>query len=253
MQIDADRIEAFLRNDCEVRRDGTYNRTTGRRVSAILPVHALGHPVDIDRIRQIARTYRLSIVEDSAEALGAEYKGRPVGCTDSIAILSFNGNKIITTGGGGMVLTDSSEWAERVRHLSTQAKSDPLEYNHDEIGYNYRLTNVQAAIGCAQVEELEHHVQRKRLIAKLYERELSRVSGMTVMPEATWARSTFWLYTVLIDESKFGMDSRELARRLSEFGIQTRPLWRPVFLNPPYAKATVLGGEVAEKLWEDIH
>lgn len=247
-QMDVSLVERFLESQCELRGDATYNRETGRRVRAIVPVHLLGHPVDVDRLRSLARVYRLVMIEDAAESLGGEYKGRPIGMTNSISILSFNGNKIITTGGGGMVLTDNARWAEKCRYLASQANDNPVEFVHGDIGYNYRLSNLQAALGCAQIELLEHHVARKRRIAARYNRILSRIPGIHVMPQAPWARTTYWLYTILVDEAKYGMDARELGRQLLEHGIETRPLWEPMHLSKPHAGHQTLGGAVAERL-----
>src|SRR6185369_11887709 len=136
-----------------------------RRVRAILPVHILGHPCDIDALYEIARKFDLVVIEDATESLGATYKNRRVGSGGDIACFSFNGNKIITTGGGGMVVTNRDDWAERARYLTTQAKDDYIEYVHNEVGYNYRLTNIQAALGCAQMEQLDDFVSAKRRIA----------------------------------------------------------------------------------------
>lgn len=248
-QIDPHRVEEFLTQRCELKNGVLINRTTDRRVKGIVPVHIMGHPVDLDAIYDLARRFGLVVIEDAAEAIGADYKARPVGRTDSIAVYSFNGNKIITAGGGGMILTDRPDWAERAKYLTTQAKDDPIEYIHGAIGYNYRLTNMQAALGLAQLESLEEFVAYKRSIAWRYQSLLTDVPGVSTMPEAAWARSTFWLYTLLIDPDKFGSDSRELANRLQSLGIQTRPLWQPMHLSKPHGRCEAVGGEVAERLF----
>ena len=152
--MDPEKVLEFLEKKCEQRNDGLYNRTTGRRVKAIVPVHVLGHPVDLDPILEMAGKYNLAVVEDATESLGAKYRGRRVGNLGQIACFSFNGNKIITTGGGGMIVTNNEAWARKAKYLTTQAKDDPLEYIHHEVGYNYRLTNLLAAMGCAQMELL---------------------------------------------------------------------------------------------------
>lgn len=227
-QMDPQKVVDFLEKECRWRKGALYNRATGRRVRAILPVHILGHPVDMDPILEVARKYHLVVIEDAAESLGAKYKGQPVGQLGDIGCFSFNGNKIITTGGGGMVVTDNREWAQRARYLTTQAKDDPLEYIHSEIGYNYRLTNIQAAMGVAQMEKLDEYVDAKRRIATAYRQGLREVPGVIPMQEAPWALSTFWMFTMLVDERKYGIDSRTLIRRLAERQIQTRPLWQPM-------------------------
>src|SRR6476619_7426048 len=163
-QMDPQKVADFLTNQCIWANGQLRNKSTGRRVKAILPVHILGHPCDMDPIVQIARKFELVVIEDATEALGARYKSRPVGKPGDVACFSFNGNKIITTGGGGMIVTDNERWAEKAKYLSTQAKDDPIEYIHDEIGYNYRLTNIQAALGVAQIELLDKHIAAKRNI-----------------------------------------------------------------------------------------
>lgn len=219
-------------------RDGELrNRSTGRRARAIIPVHILGHPVDMDPILGIARRYGLAVVEDATESLGARYRGQPVGALGDIACFSFNGNKLITTGGGGMIVTANARWADQARYLIAQAKDDPVEYVHGTVGYNYRLSNLQAALGCAQMECLDRHVAAKRQIAARYAEALGQVPGITVMPEAPWAQCVYWLCTVLVDESVYGCDSRQLLARLSQHGIQARPLWQPLHRSPAFAGA----------------
>lgn len=249
-QIDVARIVEFLERDC-VRRDGqTVNRQTGRRVSAILPVHVLGHPVDMDPLLAVAAKHALPVIEDATEALGARYRGRAVGTLGDIGCFSFNGNKLITAGGGGMLVTENAAFAQRARHLSTQAKTDPIEYTHDEVGYNYRLTNIQAAVGLAQAERLAEFVAAKRAIAARYAGGLQSVPGVSVMTEAPWAESAFWMYTITLDPARFGLDRRQLHQRLSGQGIDTRPLWQPLHCSKAHAGAACLGGKAAERLYE---
>ena len=226
--MDPEKALDFLDNRWRFENRELRNRATSRRVKAILPVHILGHPCDLDPLLEAARRYRLAVVEDATESLGAKYKGRTVGHLGDIGCFSFNGNKLITTGGGGMIVTDHQSWAKRARYLITQAKDDPIEYIHNEIGYNYRLTNIQAAMGCAQLEQVEEYVEAKRLTAQRYADSLQSVPGVTPMVEAPWARSTFWLYTILVDQLQYGMDSRALMRQLASHGVQTRPLWQPI-------------------------
>ena len=234
-QLSAAAIRRFIEESC--RRDGSVLRNvhTGRRVRGILPVDILGHPCDLASIQEIAAAHDLLVVEDATEALGAFYRERPLGSISPVTCFSFNGNKLITTGGGGALVTDDAAFAARVRYLSTQAKVDPLEFVHGEVGYNYRLTNVQAAIGVAQMERLSEFVERKRQIAAQYTAALSSVPGLTPMFEAPWVRSASWLYTVLIDAERFGMDSRALLQELDDARIQTRPLWQPLHLSPAHA------------------
>lgn len=247
-QMDPQKVVDFLGKECQWRNGALYNKTTGRRVTAILPVHILGHPCDMDPILEIARKYSLVVIEDATESLGAKYKGRMVGHLGDIACLSFNGNKIITTGGGGMVVTDNEAWARRAKYLTTQAKDDPVEYIHNEIGYNYRLTNIQAAMGCAQMEQLDDYIAAKRRIAATYTEALKDISGITPMCEASWAFSIFWLYTVLVDEAVYGMGGRALLRHLNEKRIQVRPLWQPLHQSAAHSGAQAYRVEVADQI-----
>jgi perosamine synthetase len=247
-QMDTERVLDFLEKQCRWTDSGLINQSTNRRVKAIMPVHILGHPVDTDPLLEAARKYDLVIIEDATESLGAQYKERTVGQLGDIACFSFNGNKIITTGGGGMIVTNNPEWARHAKYLTTQAKDDPIEYVHGEIGYNYRLTNIQAAMGCAQMEQLDAYIASKRRIAHAYTEALADVPGITPMRQAAWAESTFWMYTVLVEEALYGEDSRALMRRLDQSGIQARPLWQPLHRSPVYRDAPALGGEVADEL-----
>jgi perosamine synthetase len=249
-QIDAEKVADFLNKGCVFRAGALRNRMTGRRVRALLPVHILGHPVDMQPLLALGRRYNLTVIEDATESLGSTYCGVQVGHLGDIACFSFNGNKLITTGGGGMLVTDREDWARRARYLSTQAKDDPLEYVHNTIGWNYRLTNIQAAFGLAQMEQLNAYISAKRSIAHRYRKALSNVAGITLMPEAEWARSTFWLYTILVDEAKFGRDSRDLLRTLDDCKIQTRPLWQPLHLSRAHTGAYATDCWVAESLYK---
>ncbi len=229
-QLDPEILNGFLKSCARDGSGAVINKDTGGRVRAIMPVHILGHPADMDPIMELADSYDLIVIEDAAEGMGALYRGNPVGSTGHMACFSFNGNKIITTGGGGMIVTDDQQWAERARHLTTQAKSHPTEYEHDEVGYNYRLTNLQAALGCAQMERLDDYVQRKRDIACRYGELLKGIPGIEPMEEAPWATSTFWMYTVRIGADEYGTDSRTLMKYLAAREIMSRPLWKPMHL-----------------------
>lgn len=250
-QMDVEEVARFLEEECVVRDGQSFNRSTGRRISAILPVHILGHPVDMDPLIALARRYRLAVVEDATESLGATYRGRMTGTLGDIGVFSFNGNKLITTGSGGMIVTDNREWADRARYLTTQAKDDPVEYVHDEIGYNYRLSNVQAAMGCAQLEGVEERLAAKRDTAESYRIGLSMVNGLTLPEEAPWTSSAWWLYTILVSEAAFGLGSRDVLARLEDSDIQTRPLWQPLSLSQAHAKSISRGCPVAERLHRD--
>lgn len=247
-QLDGNRLEEFLRQGCTSRDGVLRNRRTGRRVRALLPVHVLGHPVDLEPVLALAREFGLAVVEDATESLGARWRGRPVGGLGLAGCFSFNGNKLLTTGGGGMLVTNDAALAERARYLTTQAKDDPIEYVHGAIGYNYRLTNIQAAMGVAQLEQLAPYVAKKRDIAARYGAAFRDLPGIRPMAEADWAESAWWMYTVLVDDAVTGIDSRGLMRALEREKIQTRPLWQPLHRSPAHADAPSADCPVAERL-----
>lgn len=250
-QMDPQKVTDFLEKECRWQNGHLHNQTTRRRVKAIVPVHILGHPVDMSPIIEVARKYNLVIIEDATESLGAQYKGHKVGSVGDMACFSFNGNKIITTGGGGMIITNNEDWAQRAKYLTTQAKDDPVEFIHGEVGYNYRLTNIQAAMGCAQLEKLDEYIAAKRRIAATYTEAFADMPGIKPMREAEWADSIFWMYTVLIDAGQYGIDSRALLRRLAAVKIQTRPLWQPAHKSPSQAGMQSYDCEVADRLNRD--
>ena len=250
-QLDPDRLEGFLRDECTARSGGLYNRGSGRRVRAVMPVHLLGHPCDMQAITRIARHYGLMIVEDAAEALGARHHGRPVGSAGDVACFSFNGNKIVTTGGGGMIVTDDAGLAARARYLTTQAKDDPVEGIHGAVGFNYRLTNIQAALGVSQLESLDDFLAAKRGHAEAYADGLDGVPGVRLPAEAPWADASYWLYTIRIDPNGFGMDRHELHRCLEAQGIETRPLWQPLHRSPALQDCPSYRVAVADEIHAD--
>lgn len=204
-----------------------------KNTKAIIAVHLYGHPCNIDPIIDIARRHHLYVIEDAAEAHGALYKGRLVGSIGDIGIFSFYGNKIITTGEGGMLLMENPKWYERARLLRDHAMSKKKPYYHSEIGYNYRMTNLQAAVGLAQMERINKILDRKRQNAIIYHRLLKDVKGLELAPEARWAKSVYWMYSILVN-SDFGLTRDQLISRLMAKGIQTRPFFIPLHLLPPY-------------------
>lgn len=249
-QMDTDCVAEFLSNDCTFEQGIVTNRRTGRRVSAILPVHVLGHPVEMAPLIDLAERFDLTVIEDATESLGAAYDGKALGGIGRLGCLSFNGNKLLTTGSGGMIVTNDRDLAERARYLSTQAKDDPILYVHHEVGYNYRLSNVNAAIGVAQMEQLDSFVARKRAIAERYEEGLAGVPGVTSLAANQRAACSWWLNTILIDPERYGCTNMELLQAVADEAIQTRPLWRPVHLNKPYRDVEVLGSGTAEHIFE---
>ncbi len=250
LQMDVAKVADFLGKECEHRAGGLINKSTGRRVKAIMPVHVLGHPVDMQPLRQLADKYGLMIINDASESVGTLYHGSPVTRWAEISAYSFNGNKIMTTGSGGMVTTDDEAFAKRAKYLTTQAKDDPVEYVHEEVGYNYRLSNLQAALGVAQLEQIERFVAKKRRIAARYESGLKDMRGLCLMREAPDVFSTYWLYTVQINADEYGCDSRALMARLKAANIEARPLWRPMHLLTPYQRAQAYKIEVTDVLYQ---
>ena len=247
-QMNVDKLDHFLARNCESTRGGLRNRYTGRIVRAIMPVHILGSVCDMPAIVELGNRYGLVVIEDATESLGASCQGRAPGTFGRCAGLSFNGNKIITTGGGGMIITNDEDLATRARYLTTQAKDDPLEFVHSEVGYNYRLPNVLAATGCAQLEQLRGFVARKREIARAYTEAMSGLAGVTPMREPPGVFSTYWLYTVHIDEGEAGTGSRDVMRAMATAGIQTRPLWQPMHRSPAQSDAFATDCSVADTL-----
>lgn len=247
-QMDPELLADFLDQGCNWNEGVLTNKTTGRRVRAIMPVHILGHPCDMTPILELARKYELPIIEDATEGLGADYKGGKVGHLGDISCLSFNGNKVITSGGGGMIVTDNQEWADRARYLTTQAKDDPIEYYHEEIGYNYRLSNIQAAMGVAQMEHLDAFIETKRRTADVYKTEFRESEGITVMQAQPETNPTYWLYTILLPERTTIEQRKLMVADLNAEGIGVRPLWYPNHALPPFAECHRLGGEQANNL-----
>jgi perosamine synthetase len=248
-QMDVDQVRRFLESECERRDGATFHRATGRRVAAVIPVHILGHPVDMTTLMPLAEAHGLTVIEDATESLGSRLNERPAGGIGHLGCYSFNGNKILTTGGGGMLVTAREDWARHARHLTTQAKADAEEYIHDEIGYNYRLTNLQAAFGCAQMEVLGDRVARRRAIHALYRAGLADLPGLSFQEEADDVFSNCWLTTVRLDPANFGLDARALRAHLRTARIEARPLWQPAHLSPAHADALKLPCPVAEDLY----
>lgn len=225
-------------------------KQTGHYPKAIIPVYLYGMPAKMDEIRAIADKYGIPIVEDSAEALGSEYKGKKCGTLGNYGCLSFNGNKIITTSGGGALVCHSKEEADRVKFYATQAREQRPYYYHETIGYNYRLSNVSAGIGCGQMDVLQPHVELRRAIHKFYTKELAEIDGLSVQQNpSTDFNSNFWLSTVLIDP-KTGKDPESLRQFMLDAGVETRRLWRPMHMQPVFADAPYYGGTTCETLFD---
>ena len=245
--IDVQKTSDFISKKCEQRRDGyTYNKGTGRRIKAVIPVHIFGHPVDMNPLLEVCKRNNIDIIEDATESLGSEYKGKKTGSFGAAGCFSFNGNKIITTGGGGMVVTNNGNIAKKVRHLSTQAKKDNFEYDHDEIGYNYRLTNTQAAMGLAQMERIQEFVNIKRRNASIYSALLSEVKDVKFLWENAQVKSNFWFYTIKVAKRH----KKKLINYLLSKNIQVRPVWKLIHTLPMYKGSQTYRIENAVKAYE---
>ncbi len=245
--IDVHKVADFIDNECERRCDGyIYNKKTNRRIKAIIPVHIFGHPTEMEPLVEICRKNNIDIIEDATESIGSGYKERKAGSFGRAGCLSFNGNKIITTGGGGMVVTDDKYLADKIKHLSTQAKKDPFEYDHDDVGYNYRLTNIQAAMGIAQMERLEEFIGIKRRNASLYKKLLSPIDDIKFLWEKRWVKSNFWFYTIKVPKS----DKKPLMNFLLSRNIQVRPIWRLIHTLSMYNMCQAYAIDSATEAYE---
>ena len=219
-----DSLNNFLKNETRRKKDGhSYNRKTGERIAACVPVHVFGHPCRIDEIRSICDKYNIALVEDAAESIGSSYRGRHTGLFGRAGVLSFNGNKIITTGGGGMIITDDRKLALKAKHMSTTAKvPHKWEFIHDQVGYNYRLPNVNAAIGCAQMENLTGYLKNKRELAGIYSAFFNKI-GIEFINEPEMCRSNYWLNSIIVKNRR---ERDEYLAYLNSQGIMARPAWR---------------------------
>jgi perosamine synthetase len=250
--VDPDRLAAYLRRITRREGGSIINKTTGRRIAALVPMHAFGHPVRLDELLSVAQEFGLAVVEDATESLGSTYKGKPTGALAQIGTFSFNGNKIITTGGGGAVVTNDAELARRARHITTTAKQPHRwEFNHDEVGYNYRLPNINAALGLAQLEQLPGFVTAKRAVALAYKQALDGVPGLTFFAEQPHTQSNYWLNTVLLDAPDRALRDALLAAT-NDAGYQTRPIWTCMHRLPMYASCPRDALPVAEALEDRI-
>jgi pyridoxal phosphate-dependent aminotransferase EpsN len=221
----------------------------GRLPKAVVVVHLYGQSADLDPIMAACAEHGVTVVEDAAEALGASYKGRAPGTFGQSGVFSFNGNKVITTSGGGMLVSDDAGLIEHARKLATQARDPAPHYQHTEVGYNYRLSNVLAAIGRGQLTVLEERVRARRRNFEFYRRALAGVPGLEWMPEAPWGRHSRWLTCLTIDAREFGADRETLRLALEEENIEARPVWKPMHLQPVFAGRPCAGGQVAADLF----
>lgn len=244
-QMDLDLLETFLLENTTVEKDTCVNKKTNQVVRAIMPVHVLGNMCDMDKLLLLANKYSLKIVEDSTEALGSYYKGKHAGTFGLLGTLSYNGNKLITTGGGGMILTDNEELAKKAKHLTTQAKAKADEYFHDEVGYNFRLVNILAAMGVAQMEQLPVFLNKKSEIASYYDSKLSKIEGFFNQKVSKNVNPNLWLYTVKLP------DTKKLLNYLKDKKIEARPFWIPMNQLPANdGDAFVNESDISNKVYQ---
>jgi len=224
------------------------------KTKAILPIHIYGHPCEMEKILEIAEDHELYVVEDAAEAHGAEYKGKKVGSFGDIGCFSFYANKIITTGEGGMIVTNNKKIYQRAQALKNMAHTEKRRFLHYSLGFNYRMTNLQAAIGLAQLGKIQEFVEARRRNAKLYNKMLADVRGIVLPPEKRWAKNVYWMYSILIEKNKFGASRKELMEKLADDGIETRPFFVPMHKQPFLKKMGLFRNEkfpIAEKLGQE--
>lgn len=246
--LDPVRLDSYLTDILERRGEAVVNRLTGRRVAAVLPMHTFGHPVDLDLVLEVCRRHGIPLVEDAAESIGSLYKGRHTGNHGVVAGMSFNGNKIVTTGGGGAVLTNDPELARHGKHLTTTAKiPHRWEYIHDEIGFNYRMPNINAALGCAQLEQLDGFIADKRRLADRYAEAFAGVSGVEFVREPEFGRSNYWLNAILLDSDAAGLRD-PILEATNDAGLMTRPVWRLMHRLPMFAESPRMDLPVAESV-----
>lgn len=245
--IELDQLQSYLSEILQREGDHWVNKTTGRRVVAIVPMHTFGHAGDMDGLLALAERFNLKVVEDAAEALGSRYKGRALGSLGTIGAISFNGNKIITSGGGGAIVTDDPDLAARAKHLTTTAKlAHRWEIAHDEVGYNYRLPNLNAALGCAQLESLDQFIADKSQLAARYRAAFKDLPGVRFVEDVGESEGNHWLNAVVLDESIYVLD--EVLSALHDAGILARPAWTLLHSLPMYESCPRMKLEQAERL-----
>jgi len=237
--IDPEKTIDFIKKETKYSKGFTINKNTGKKVKAIIPVHVLGNAVWLDDLYEICKERNIKIIEDASESLGTKYnkgkfKTKYTGTIGEIGCLSFNGNKIITTGGGGMILTDNKKLAERAKYLTTQAKDDEVLFIHNEVGYNFRLTNIQAALGVAQLEKINDYLKIKESNYSYYRNSIKDIKGIKLKPVPDYSRNNYWLYTIEINKTGYGKNKEELLEVFGKNHIQARPIWYLNHMQKPF-------------------
>ena len=257
MNIDPVKLREFCFKECRITKAGLRNKSTGKIIKAVIPVHIFGNPCDMQEIIKISRYYGLKIIEDATESLGSYYtagiyKDKFTGTIGDIGVFSFNGNKIITTGGGGMVVTNNKTIAKKARYLTEQAKDDSVNYIHNEIGYNFRLTNLQAALGLAQLEQIKKFIDAKKRNYTLYCKFLSSVKGIKMLGIPRGTSPNYWFYSLLVENKECGIDRKKIMNCLTEKNIQSRPIWYLNHLQRPYRMNQAYKIEKAPWFWKRV-
>ena len=251
--IDVNKTIEFIENETEFKNNFSYNKTTGKIIRAILPVHVFGNAVDLERLQNICYERKILILEDASESLGTFYtrgkfKGQHTGSLGHMGCISFNGNKILTSGGGGMIISNNEEFSEKASYLTNQAKDDPVNFIHNEIGYNLRLSNIQAAMGLAQMENIDKALKIKKKNNHFYKENLNLTSGLTIMNSPSYANNNHWLSLLRVEEEIYGETSSSLIDRLRKKSIAVRPIWKLNHLQKPYLKNQAYNIEKARDL-----
>jgi len=257
LTMDVDKLEKFIKEECYLDNGKLINRKTKKHIKAAVVVHVFGNMGNMEKLIHLSEQYNFKVVEDATEALGTyyisgKYKGKFAGTIGDFGVYSFNGNKIITTGGGGILVARNIDSADKAKYLSTQAKNDTLYYIHDEIGYNYRMTNLQAALGLAQFEQLEEFIDKKKSNYKLYKSSISEIDGLMILDFNEKIRPNYWFYSLLIDKQKYKLDRDMLLQKLNENKIQTRPIWGLIHEQKPYRNNQAYKIEKAKYYYDRI-
>ncbi len=257
LNMDMEKLEKFLSTECVSEDKILVNKKTGRRIRAIIPVHIFGSICDMDRLMALAEKYNLTVIEDATESLGSKmlsgrFAGMHAGTIGNFGTFSFNGNKIITCGGGGMITAKNPEFIKKAKYLTTQAKNDELHYIHDEVGYNYRLTALQASMGLAQLEQLPKFVQIKRRRYGEYKNAISEIPGLSILDIPSCCDSNCWFYSLLIDKEKYGLSRDQLMKKFEAVKIQTRPIWKLNHEQKPYRECQAYRIEKAKHYFDCI-
>lgn len=251
--IDTEKTIEFIEKETIFKDGFSWNKQSGKRISAIMPVHVFGNAVWLDRLIEVCQERNIAIVEDATESLGTryiagKYAGKSTGTIAKFGCMSFNGNKVITTGGGGMIFTDDDAIAEKAKYLTTQAKNDEVRYIHDEVGYNFRLTNIQAALGVAQLEQLPGFLEKKKYLFDFYSREINKIDGLLIATTPDYCSANYWMVAMRIDAKIYGKDREQTMAYLGENKVQTRPLWQLNHLQKPYSSCQTYKIEKALEL-----